>query len=98
MVDPIGQYAAFGQNLMMPAVFIVMLYRQDDLRGQSIYIAAAKMIGTFFASWGFYPFFPFPDNLLLPFLFASTLVLDRAYTAMLYQKYREQNIHLWSRF
>lgn len=96
--DPIGKYAAFGQNLMMSALFIVMLYRRDDLRGQSIYIAAAKMIGTFFASWGFYPFFPFPDNLLLPFLFAATLVLDLVYMVMIYERCRKLNIAPWFRF
>lgn len=93
--DPIGKYAAFGQNLMMSALFIVMLYRRDNLRGQSIYIAIAKMIGTLFAVWGFYPFFPFPENLLLPFLFASTLVLDLVYTAMVYQRCRKLNITPW---
>lgn len=47
--DAIGWYAAFGQNLMMSILFVAMYFRRGDLRGQSIGIAVAKMLGSFFA-------------------------------------------------
>ncbi len=56
--DRKGAYAAFGQNLMMSVLFIVMLYRRDDLRGQSIFIALFKMLGTGISSLAFYLYQP----------------------------------------
>jgi len=41
-----GKYAAFGQNLMMSALFISLLTRRGNLSGQSIYIAVFKMVGS----------------------------------------------------
>src|SRR5690242_13024355 len=41
-----GAYAAFGQNLMMSILFINMFLSRDDLRGQSLYVALFKMLGT----------------------------------------------------
>jgi hypothetical protein len=37
--DAIGWYVAFGQNLMMSILFVAMLLRRHDLRGQSQAIA-----------------------------------------------------------
>ncbi len=53
-----GAYAAFGANLTMSILFVTMLYRRNSLRGQSIYIAIFKMIGTAFGSLAFYLFAP----------------------------------------
>ncbi len=47
--DARGVYSGFGQNLMMSILFIDMLIRSDDIRGQSIYIAIFKGFGTLFA-------------------------------------------------
>jgi len=47
--DAIGWYTAFGQNLMMSVLFLAMLLRRNSLRGQSIYVAVCKFLGTFFA-------------------------------------------------
>lgn len=41
-----GMYAAFIQNLMMSWLFILMLIRRNTLEGQSIGIAAFKLVGT----------------------------------------------------
>ncbi len=93
-----GAYAAFGQNLMMSILFIAMLFRRDDLRGQSIFIALFKMIGTTLSSLAFYFYSPITQgSILLPFLFVSIFVYDLIYTVMVYQKYREQGISLWNR-
>jgi hypothetical protein len=41
-----GTYSAFAQNLMMSVLFIAMLVRRGNVRGQSMYIAIFKWIGT----------------------------------------------------
>lgn len=41
-----AQYSAFAQNAAMSILFVVMLYRRDSTRGQSMTIAVAKWIGT----------------------------------------------------
>lgn len=87
--DRDGAYAAFGQNLMMSILFNIMLFRRDDLRGQSIYIALFKMFGTGISSLAFYLYKPISQGSdLFHFLFISILVYDIIYTGMVYQKYK----------
>jgi hypothetical protein len=73
-------YSAFGQNLMMSILFIVMLYRRRSLRGQSISIAVCKLLGTALASLAF--FFFFRQSALLLFFYIGTLVYDVIYVGM----------------
>jgi hypothetical protein len=47
--DPDGEYTGFGVNLLMSLLFVTMLLRRNSSRGQSIYIAITKFLGTFFA-------------------------------------------------
>lgn len=97
--DREGSYAAFGDNLFMSILFIAMLFRRENLRGQSIYIAIFKMLGTAFISISFYLYEPIAQgSVLLPFLFISIFVYDLIYIGLIYQKYREFGISLWSRF
>lgn len=94
-----GAYAAFGQNLMMSVLFIVMLFNRGNLRGQSIYIALFKMFGTGISSLAFYLYQPISQgSVLLPFFFVSIFVYDIIYVGLIYQKYREYNISIWKRF
>src|SRR5262245_2599016 len=37
-----GKYTAFGQNLMMSILFVAMLPRRQDIKGQSIYMILLK--------------------------------------------------------
>ncbi len=84
-----GAYAAFGQNLMMSVLFIVMLYSRNNLRGQSIYIALFKMFGTGIASVAFYLYQPISlGSVLLPFLYVSIFIYDIIYIILIYQKCR----------
>jgi hypothetical protein len=48
--EHIGIYAAFAQNLLMSVLFLRLLLARDSSRGQSLYIALCKMIGTLFPS------------------------------------------------
>ena len=82
-----GAYAAFGANLTMSILFVTMLYRRNSLRGQSIYIAIFKMIGTAFASIAFYLFAPVSKgSILLPFLYVAIFVFDLIYVILVYKR------------
>lgn len=94
-----GVYSAFVDDFMMSILFIVMLFQRNDLRGQSIYIAIFKTLGTGLFSLAYYLYEPIAQgSILLPFLFISIFVYDLIYTGMIYQKYRELGIPLWKRF
>lgn len=110
MRDAIGWYAAFGQNLMMSALFIGMLRRRRDLRGQSLAIGVSKLLGTFFAfvlaafwsppslhaHWdALLPERYAPVSPLLVTLYAVTFVLDVAYVALLVEKSRALGVGAW---
>ena len=94
-----GAYSAFGQNLMMSILFITMLLSRNDLRGQSIYIALFKMLGTGISSLAFYLYQPIAQvSFLLSFLFVSIFIYDAIYSGIIYQKCKEYNIPIWTRF
>jgi hypothetical protein len=89
-------YLAFGLNFMMSALFISMLLRRNSVRGQSIYIALFKMVGTVLPA--IMSALLFPGSLLLGFLYVFTFMLDLIYTVALYAKLREAGISPWRRF
>ncbi len=75
-----ARYAAFGQNLMMSALFIEMLLRRGSTRGQSAAIAALKLLGTALAGLNCL-LEPRPSSLIAG-LAVAILALDAAYLAM----------------
>ena len=79
-----GRYAAFGQNLMMSILFVIMHFRRKDLSGQSVYIALFKMIGTALPSILFFSFVP--TSILMNTLYVGILFFDILYTILLYKK------------
>ena len=80
-----GAYSAFGQNLMMSVLFMVMLHSRGSLRGQSLSIALTKMGGTTLASMAFLFFsVGYERSVLLPLLYISILLFDVIYVAMVY--------------
>jgi hypothetical protein len=84
--DWLGAYAAFGQNLMMSILFLWMFLSRGNLRGQSMYIAISKMVGTGFISLSFYLYEPMTrGSYLMPYLFIATFVCDAIYTVLVYQ-------------
>jgi hypothetical protein len=90
-----GKYAAFGQNLMMSVLFVAMLLKRQEVKGQSIYIALFKMAGTLLPSILFFLRFPFSP--LLNFLYVAIFVFDLIYAVLLYAKHREFGINPWRR-
>jgi hypothetical protein len=97
--DANGAYAAFGQNLMMSVLFIVMLNHRKSVSGQSIYIAIFKMLGTLLASAAFYTQTKtYSHSPLLQFLFVAILVYDVVYIFMLARQLRIQRVKVFGRF
>jgi hypothetical protein len=86
-----GTYSAFGGNLLMSVLFIVMLYRRRTLRGQSLGIALCKLLGTALASLAFL-IAPFAiHSPLLLFLCISTFVYDGMYVVMVFMAQRNDS-------
>jgi hypothetical protein len=97
--DQYGAYAAFGQNLMMSILFIVMLRERKSPDGQSMYIAVLKMLGTLLASIAFYTQTKtYSHSPLMQLLFVAILVYDIIYIGMLSKELKMRRIKPFSRF
>ena len=84
-----GAYSAFGQNLLMSALFVAMLRARGSPRGQSVPIAIFKMLGSGLASMAFYLYSPLSEgSVLLPFLYIATLVFDLIYAVVMVRAQR----------
>ena len=82
-----GAYAAFGQNLMMSVLFLWMFFNRDDLRGQSVYIALFKMIGTGVSSLAFFLYQPISQgSYLMPYLYIAIFICDAVYSVLVYRR------------
>lgn len=96
--DKNGAYAAFGQNLMMSVLFIVMLRDRRSVGGQSIYIALFKLAGTLLASVAFYTQTKtYSHSALMQFLFVAILVYDTIYVFLLAAQLKQQRINIFGR-
>jgi len=79
-----GAYSAFGQNLMMSILFVVLLLNRGSMAGQSVYIAIFKMAGTALTSSAFYLYKPISQgSVLMPFLYVSIFAFDALYLILL---------------
>jgi hypothetical protein len=76
-----GKYSAFGQNFMMSALFIVLLFKRGNASGQSVYIGIFKMLGSLLAAIGFCLYF---ESSLINLFSIGTLFFDLVYIALLY--------------
>lgn len=96
--DTDGVYAAFGQNLLMSVLFVLMFFkREKSLRGQSIFIALFKMLGTALTSIHFYLFEPVSQSsIVLPVLFISIFIFDLLYTLLILNQYKKKNKSLFA--
>jgi hypothetical protein len=76
-----------------------MLMQRRDVRGQSIYIALLKGIGTGAASLGitFYPPPGYENAILITVLGLTTFVSDMIYVVLIYRQCRRQGISPWRR-
>ena len=96
--DTSGVYAAFGQNLLMSVLFVLMFFKRERvLRGQSIFIAVFKMLGTALTSIHFYLFEPVSQSsIVLPVLFISIFIFDLLYTLLILNQYKKKNKSLFA--
>jgi hypothetical protein len=85
-------YTAFIDNLIMSALFLSMLLRRGDRRGQSMWIAWGKLLGTLTASVSQYLYDP--GNVLWLVIYVEILVLDVLYVILLSQapRYRRDEV------
>ncbi|HJW84331.1 MAG TPA: hypothetical protein VJ754_08495 [Anaerolineae bacterium] len=92
-------YSGYAGNLMGSILFVGMLINRSDLRGQSLYIALAKWLGTGAASLGSV-IFQLPNlqgDVLVPILCAGMFVFDLTYVILVYRKSRALGINPWTR-
>lgn len=89
-----GQYASFADNLMMSVLFINMLY-QRGIRGQSVYIALCKLVGTL--AVGIMYLANDPTAPLQWYLSLSALFFDGLYIVLLYRQIRSAGLNPWTR-
>jgi hypothetical protein len=82
-------YTAYGANLMMSALFLVMLLRRGDSRGQSIWIAIFKMLGTAGTSISQYLYDPTTTALTMAYI--EIFLLDALYVGLLSRTPRWQH-------
>lgn len=88
-------YTGFGLNLIMSVLFVVMLFRRDNIDGQSFYIAASKWLGSVAAFA-----FMLADGIQTPLvnvLYAFVFLFDIVYMGLIYQKSRAQGVNPWRR-
>lgn len=97
--DPHLVEIGFVDNFINSILFIVMFYNRDGLRGQSIYIALSKAIGTGAISLSWYIFaWPFTTPLTMIFLTIGIAIFDIIYIILVYQRAKEMKIDVWRRW
>ena len=92
--DNIGVYSAFGQNLLMSILFVIMFFnRGKSLRVQSIFVALFKMLDTGLTRIHFYLYEPVTQgSFVLPLLFIAIFVFDIFYVILMYKSYKKNQI------
>jgi hypothetical protein len=93
--DRDGMYSAFGSNMLMSLLFVRMLLRRANVRGQSLYIALAKLVGT--ACVCVVAYEEHPERQLLCVFYMGVLVFDMAYVVLLARRCRELGVDPWRR-
>ena len=109
--DRLGWYTGFLQNLLMSILFVAMIVRRDSVKGQSLYIALGKLLGTFVAfllatRWS--PAFgtaqvdhqlraPTPMPALVYWVYPLIFFFDVLYAVMVYRKSRAEGLDPWRR-
>lgn len=84
-----GGYSGLGMNLIMSISFNSMLLTKNNLKGQSIYIAISKLIGTAAT------FATIHDSILLWFWAIAVVFFDAVYVVLVFIKSRELKLNPW---
>ncbi|MBB3753373.1 hypothetical protein FHT44_005892 [Mycolicibacterium sp. BK634] len=81
-------YTAYIDNLIMSVLFLTMLIRRGNRRGQSMWIAWGKLLGTLTAAISQYLYSP--GNVLWLVIYLEIVFLDALYVALLAKAPRYQ--------
>lgn len=72
-----------------------MLFKRKSLRGQSIYIAVFKMLGTGLTSLHYYVYEPIThSSFILPTLFVLIFTFDIAYILLILRFYKKNKMSI----
>ncbi len=93
--DHDGMYSAFLDNMLMSFLFIRMLLQRGDLRGQSLYIALAKLVGTFCQCIVAHA--EHPERWVLDLAYVGIVVFDVTYAVLLVRRARAFGVDPWRR-
>lgn len=88
----VGKFIAYGQNMMMSILFLLMFWRRRSLKGQSFYIALAKWLGTLAVAIPFLAWTPSP---FMYIVIGTTEVFDIWYMVLLYKENKKQGLNPW---
>lgn len=92
--DHDGVYSGFAVNVVMSVAFIAILERRRDVRGQSMYIALAKMAGTLVTIPHAYALHGSMWSLRV--LMVITVVCDVVYAVLLGRRLRALGMRPWA--
>ncbi len=82
-----GKYAAFSQNLMMSILFVLLLIKRRNTKGQSVNIAVFKMIGSLLPAIAFWVNY---RSILIAVLSVFILFFDLIYAVLLNNRVIEE--------
>ncbi|GGN44926.1 hypothetical protein FHR83_004601 [Actinoplanes campanulatus] len=86
-------YPALLLDCFLSYAFIWMLLRRGSTDGQTMYIAVLKLVAN--AAATVLAIANYPDRLLFPVLFATTVVLDILYIVMLHRAFVKEGRPVW---
>jgi len=87
-----GLIAAYFQNALMSILFCTMLLGRDSIKGQSIYVALSKFLGTLVVvTYGE------PSDVLLAWCYAVIVTFDMIYVWLIYRVGRRDGIAVFRR-
>jgi hypothetical protein len=92
--DREGMYTGMIIQVPLSAAFLLMLKRRGSSVGQSMQLAAAKLVGSLFA--GLTAFVLYPSHHLLQVLVPTYVVLDIAYVVLLRRTMRLEGRPPWA--
>lgn len=90
-----GNYTGWGAELLLCVSFIYLLIRRRSVKGQSLYIALSRMIGTLALIPAQYLLTP--KSKFLAFTYVAFLVFDLIYVTLLARQCRQEGINPWKR-
>jgi hypothetical protein len=90
-----GNYTGWGDQMLISLSFIVMLGRRASVRGQSMYIALSRCLGTLTLIPAQYVLTP--GGRFVTFVYVAYFLIDITYMLLLARQCRLEGINPWKR-